>query len=113
VVLLITTDSLFGQLPSEGGTLGITSDQKFRNRMGMDPRANRDEGIHGQVRQVEHRLVWSFALTIIAILLTIKWFSDFGLNFIDDITVKSGIMLITNTIIITISLFIFHPEMLA
>jgi hypothetical protein len=62
---------------------------------------------------VQHRLVWSVILTIVAILLTIMWFSDLGLIFIDGITVKSGIMLITNTIIITTSIFVFHPELLA
>jgi hypothetical protein len=81
--------------------------------MKMDPGANQDRGVHGQARQVQHRFVWSITSTIIAILLTIMWFSDLGLNFIDDTTVKSGIMLITNTIIITISIFVFHPKLLA
>jgi hypothetical protein len=93
--------------------LGTRSDQKIRNRIKMDPGANQDRDVHGQVRQVQHILVWSITLTIIAMLLTIMWFSDLGLNFIDHITVKSGIMLITNSIIITISIFVFHPKLLA
>jgi hypothetical protein len=52
-----------------------------------------------QVREIGNRLIMSITLTIVAILLTVMWFSDLGLNFVNEIMVKSGIMLITNTII--------------
>jgi hypothetical protein len=62
---------------------------------------------------VRHRLILSAALTVIAILLTVLWFSDLGFGFVDDILIKSGVMLITNTIIVTIALFVLNPAIIA
>jgi hypothetical protein len=66
-----------------------------------------------QERIARQRIVLSAILTIISVLLAVNWFTDFGLTIIEDILFKTTLMLLTNTILVTVAVFKLHPDILA
>jgi hypothetical protein len=70
-------------------------------------------GDEWQERIARQRIALSAILTIISVLLAVIWFTDFGLTIIEDILFKTTLMLLTNTILVTVAVFKLHPDILA
>jgi hypothetical protein len=66
-----------------------------------------------QMRIARQRIVLSATLTIISVLLAVILFTDFGLTIIEAILFKTTLMLLTNTILVTVAVFKLNPDILA
>jgi hypothetical protein len=66
-----------------------------------------------QARINRQRIALSAILTIISVFLAVIWFTDFGLTIIEDILFKTTVMLLTNTILVTVAVFKLNPDILA